>query len=71
MSVWKYLLVRYAPCGNMYIDFLYKPMGQFVHGTVCYKVFLNGTSGLSLQKLFGVIVIFNAKFTLDLGMVRI
>ena len=36
-----------------------------------WKVFSKGPSGLGLQRFFGVIVIFNAKFVLDLGMVRI
>ena len=35
-----------------------------------WKVFSKGPSGLGLQRFFGVIVIFNAKFVLDLGMVR-
>ena len=34
-------------------------------------VFLNGPSSLSLWKLFGVLIISNAKFSLAVGMVRI
>ena len=32
---------------------------------------MNRPSGLDLRRFFGVIAIFNAKFVLDLGMVRI
>ena len=40
-------------------------------GSSCWRVFSNGPSGLGLRRFFSVIVIFNAKFVLDLGMVSI
>ena len=40
-------------------------------GFSCWRVFLGGRLGLGLWRFFSVIVIFNAKFVFDLGMVRI
>ena len=39
-------------------------------GFSCWRIFSNGPSGPGLRRFFGVIVIFNTKFVLDLGMVR-
>ena len=39
-------------------------------GFSCWRVFSNEPSGPGLQRFFSVIVIFNTKFVLDLGMVR-
>ena len=40
-------------------------------GFSCWRVFSNGPSGLGLRRFFSVVIIFNAKFVLDLGMVSI
>ena len=73
MSVWRHLLVETHTVWNP-VQWLALRAG----GPVCtccgfsyWKVFSKGPSGLGLQRFFGVIVIFNAKFVLDLGMVRI
>ena len=43
----------------------------YMLGFSCWRVFSNRASGSGLRRFFGVIVIYNAKFVLDLGMDRI
>ena len=73
MSVRRHLLVGTSAVWKP-VHWLALPAG----GPVCtccdflyWRVFSNGSSGRSFQRFFSVIVILNAKFVLDLGMVRI
>ena len=73
MSVWRHLLVETCAVWKLVNWLATQASGPVCTccGFSCWRVFSNGPSGLGLRRFFGVIVIFNVKFVLDLGMVRI
>ena len=72
MSIWRHLLVETRAVWKPVHWLSMRPGGLVCTccDFSCWRVFPNGPSGSCLRRFFGVIVIFNAKFVLDLGMVR-